>query len=231
LKTPPYLVIKNDLLARIQSGDLKEGDRVPSETQLVAQYNVSRMTAGRALIELMNEHVLIRTQGSGTFVAPPKFNSTLVEIRSIGDEIRERGHVHSSKVITLRHLTGEGWLTDEMSLNPKSTVLFSRILHFENEIPIQVEMRWVNPGLAPGYLEQDFTRITPSQYLMQVAPLQKVDYRIEASLPGVGVAHDLQIGNYEPCLLLHRRTWSQGRVASVVELWHPGARYQFSGQF
>jgi GntR family histidine utilization transcriptional repressor len=35
----------------------------------------------------------------------------------------------------------------------------------------------------------------------------------------------------EPCLVLHRRTWSQGVVASVANLWHPGSRYRFTGHF
>lgn len=35
----------------------------------------------------------------------------------------------------------------------------------------------------------------------------------------------------EPCLMLHRRTWSRDAVASVANLWHPGDRYQFTGHF
>lgn len=70
-----------------------------------------------------------------------------------------------------------------MQLTEGSPVFHSRVLHFENDLPIQLEERWVNPALAPEYARQDFTKITPNQYLMVAAPLQRVEYRIEAALP------------------------------------------------
>ncbi len=103
------------------------------------------------------------------------------------------------------------------------------MVHLENGSPIQLEERWVNPALAPDYLQQDFSRITPNVYLMQAAPLQSADYRIEALLPGAEVAQLLAITESEPCLVLHRQTMTRGQVASLATMWHPGARYQFAG--
>ena len=57
------------------------------------------------------------------------------------------------------------------------------IVHFENGVPLQCEDRYVNPEAAPDYLKTDFTRITPTHYLLQVAPLWQAQYSIEASLP------------------------------------------------
>jgi GntR family histidine utilization transcriptional repressor len=101
----------------------------------------------------------------------------------------------------------------------------------ENELPIQVEDRWVNSILAPDYLQQDFSRITPNEYLMAVAPLQSVNYRIEALSPPRDIADMLHIAQKEASLVLHRKTLSRGSVASVVTMWHPGSRYQFAGGF
>jgi GntR family histidine utilization transcriptional repressor len=66
---------------------------------------------------------------------------------------------------------------------------------------------------------------------MAVAPLQRVEYRIEARTPDAATRRLLAMDRGEPCLVLHRRTWSRGQVASVAELWHPGGRYQFEGHF
>ena len=85
------------------------------------------------------------------------------------------------------------------------------------------------PAAAPGYLEQDFTRTTPSEYLMRVAPLARVDYRIEARLPADTTREALALADGEPCLLLHRCTFSGGRAASVANLWYPGNRYRLTG--
>jgi len=96
---------------------------------------------------------------------------------------------------------------------------------------VQYEERWVVPAAAPGYLAQDFTRTTPSEYLVKVAPLARVEYRIEARPPTGALAAALELADGEPCLLLHRRTFSGGRAAGIAELWHPGHRYRLTGHF
>src|ERR1044071_7779971 len=88
--------------SRIQSGDWRPGDRIASEAELVRDMGVSRMTINRALRELTIEGRLVRVQGVGTFVAEPKAQSALFEVRNIADEIAARGRKHSSQVILLR---------------------------------------------------------------------------------------------------------------------------------
>ena len=99
MNSPAYQGIKDFILARIHAGEWGEGDQVPSENELAREFNVARMTVNRALRELTSEQVLTRVQGSGTFVARPKYESTLVAIRSISDEIVARGHRYQAKVL------------------------------------------------------------------------------------------------------------------------------------
>ncbi|EKD97667.1 MAG: hypothetical protein ACD_23C00793G0003 [uncultured bacterium] len=105
------------------------------------------------------------------------------------------------------------------------------VVHFENGEAIQVEDRYVNPTVAPDYLQMDFNSQTPNAYLMRVAPLQGVRFVIEACLPPREVAEMLHMAPEEPCLVLRRQTHSQGQVASVAAMWHPAARYRFTGSF
>ncbi len=64
-----FQTIKQDILQKLQLKELKPGDRLPTESELMEQYNVSRITASRALNELRNEGIIIRYPGKGTFVA------------------------------------------------------------------------------------------------------------------------------------------------------------------
>ncbi|WP_179400571.1 histidine utilization repressor [Burkholderia guangdongensis] len=231
MTTPIYQEIKDFILARIHAGEWSEGDQVPSENELAREFNVARMTVNRALRELTAEQVLTRTRGAGTFVAQPKYESTLVAIRSISDEIVARDHRYHAQVLEVGAAVADAKLADEMQLGAGSPIFHSRVLHFENDTPVQFEERWVNPDVAPEYALQDFTATTPNQYLMRVAPLQRVEYRIEAAMPDEDTRRLLKMDEREPCLMLHRRTWSQGLVASTVNLWHPGSRYRFTGHF
>src|ERR1700758_4494618 len=101
MNAPAYQGIKDFILARIHAGEWSEGHQVPSENELAREFNVARMTVNRALRELTADQVLTRVQGAGTFVAQPKYASTLVEIRSISDEIVARGHAYRADVLHL----------------------------------------------------------------------------------------------------------------------------------
>lgn len=228
---PAFQRIKDYLLAQIHAGVWREGDAIPSEQELARQFGVSRMTVNRAVRELTDEQVLSRIQGSGTYVAQHKYQSTLVEIKSIAEEVRARGHGHRSELHLLERTRAGEAMATVFGLKQGQTLFHSVIVHFENETPIQVEDRWVNPSVAPDYMEQDFSATTPNEYLMRAAPLQGVNYSIEARGAPQHIAHMLHIAKEEACLVLHRRTLSKGRVASVVTMWHPGRCYQFAGSF
>lgn len=231
MSSPAFQKIKDYLLHEIQLGKWKEGDLIPSEVVLAQQFNVSRMTVNRAVKELTSEQVLQRIQGSGTYVAQQKYQATLVEIKSIAGEIRARGHQHHSQLHQLCACPATEKLALEFGLQTGQTLFHSVIVHFENNLAIQVEDRWVNPELAPAYLEQDFNSLTPNEYLVVVAPLQGVDYAIEAVLPPKHIAEMLNLQAKEACLVLHRKTRSREKIATIATMWHPGSRYQFTGSF
>ena len=228
--TPIFQRIKDYLLGEIAAGRYKEGDVVPSEQALVRQFGVSRMTVNRAVRELTAAQVLVRRQGSGTFVAPQKIQASLVDIRSIADEVRARGHRHASRLHVLEQAGASELLAAQFALDDGAPLFHSVIVHFENDVPMQVEDRWVNPACAPDYLRQDFNVITPSQHLMAAAPLQDASFTIEALAAPPAVAAMLDLSGQHCCLVLRRTTRSLGRIASVATLWHPGHLYQFTGK-
>lgn len=226
---PAYLRIKRWVVDHIGAGKLRNGDQVPSESDLVRMFGVSRMTAHRALRELTSEQVLRRVQGLGTFVAEPKVASTVVAIRSIHAEIESRGHRHSSDVLKLERVKlGEA---DVPLALPEGTSLFhALVLHKENGMPLQLEDRYVNPEIAPEFLRQDFSAITPGDYLVSVSPIWRAEHSIEALMPGRLAARLLKLKPDEPCLVLTRVTWSGNLPATFARLYHPGSRYRFTAE-
>jgi GntR family transcriptional regulator, histidine utilization repressor len=225
----PYARIKRHVVRRIESGEWTVASRVPSENQLATEFNVSRMTARRALLELTHEGWLVRSQGLGTFVADRKPALSILEVRNIAEEIAERGHAYSNSVLRLEAEEASEMVAMNLGLNIGSRVFHSIIVHVENDVPVQLEDRYANPAIARDYLKQDFTRETPNAYLSRLAPIEAIEHTIEAVLPTAHVARALHIARTQPCLQINRRTWSAGRVASYARLVHPGSRYRMGG--
>jgi len=228
---PLYQQVKRHILENIGSGKWVPAQRVPSENEIVKSFGVSRMTANRALRELRDEGVLVRVAGVGSFVAERQAHAHPLEIRSIADEIRDRGSAYRVEVVALERVRAVASLAEDFRAPPRTELFFSSLVHFENERPVQLEDRYVLAKLAAGYLDVDFTQITPHDFLIEAAPLQEAEHVLRATMPDARTARLLATTPGEPCLLVIRRTWSAGAIASVAKLHYPGSRYELSGRF
>jgi GntR family histidine utilization transcriptional repressor len=228
---PAYEQVKAFVKDRITQGVWRPGDAVPSEAALQQQFGVSRMTVNRAVKELAVEGLVTRVQGSGTVVAQLHRISSTLAVRDIHEEILERGHSHSTRVLLLESLRANATLARVLKVRTGTKVFHSVMLHCEDGLPIQLEDRHVNALSAPLYLGVDFEQTTPTRYLLEVAPLTEASYSIEACLPSIEEARWLAIKRTEPCLVMTRRTVSGLLVASLARLVYPGLRYSFSGNF
>lgn len=228
---PLYQQVKEHILEKIGSGEWAPDTRIPSEKELVDRLNVSRMTVNRALRELSESEKLVRIQGVGTYVARPKPVTTLFEIRSIDDEIREWGGVYACSVELLAEENAFPELASAMEIPVSTPVFHCIILHKNSGTPAMLEDRYVNPETAPEFLDQDFRCITPSRYLLGVTPATDVEHIIEAAIPGDQVRDLLAVGPEEPILNLHRQTWSNETVVTHTRMTYPGSAYRIGGRF
>ncbi|RPA36093.1 histidine utilization repressor [Shewanella frigidimarina] len=224
-----FAQIKQFILSRIETGEWQENDRVPSENQLTELFACSRMTARRALTELVDSGVLERTQGVGTFVAGLKSQSSLLAIRNIADEIKDRGHGYSVNQLELTQIEASTAVANALGLELGSPIFYSVLVHCEQGLPLQVEERYVNPQLVPDYLQQDFSSHTPHEYLSAVAPLTEAKHTVEAIMANELLQQRLAIAATEPCLQILRRTWSRQGVVSFARLVHPGSKFKLGG--
>jgi GntR family histidine utilization transcriptional repressor len=228
---PLYQQVKDHILDLINSGTLRPGMRIESEAELVAALGFSRMTVNRALRELTAEGRLHRRQGQGTFVATRKPQAALFTIQSIAEEIRARGGSYSCSIHLLQEEKASPSVATAMGLAPYDPVFHAIIVHKENDVPIQLACRYIRPEIAPRFLEQDFTRMTVSDYLLAIAPVTAIEHIVEALIPESWIRDLLEINSSEPCLALHRKTWSGGEIATSSTFYSPGSRYTLGGTF
>ena len=228
-----YTHIKRSILYRINSGEWAANQKIPSEKELSDMFEVSRMTVNRALRELTVQGVLVRLQGVGTFVSDSnKMGAALMSVRDIADEIKSHtDHQHRTEVVLLEQLAATAEIAIMLQIKPRRKLFHSILLHYDNDVPVQLEDRYVNAAVAPDYLKKDFTRQTPHAYLSSVAPITEGEHIVEAVMPTAEEAAWLAISPGEPCLQLHRKTWSNDKVVTGVRLLYPGSRYRLEGRF
>ncbi|OEC34598.1 GntR family transcriptional regulator, histidine utilization repressor [Pseudomonas cuatrocienegasensis] len=224
--TPRYKAIEAFLLERIQGGVFPVNHQIPPEEQLARDFGVSRMTANKAIQNLVQKGYLVRQAGHGTFVTDRKAESSLHEVMNIASEVRERGHVYGNRVLRCEAVAADDEVALRLGVRLGTEVFHSVLVHLQDGLPIQLEDRFVNPRWVPHYLATDFTQQTPNEVLVASCPISDVEHVVEA-VPADGlIAELLEIDPLMPCLSVIRRTWSDDHLISYARLIHPGARYK-----
>jgi len=228
---PIYQQIKKTIQRRIESGDWVAGQKLPSENDLVVALDVSRMTINRALRELTQQGLIKRVHGLGSFVAEAPRHASLIELQDIALEIAQDGKRHSSQVLELDAVTTQPDVAARMELPAGSRIYYLRAVHHQDGLPIQLESRYVNPAVMPDFIDQDFTIMTATSYLLQQFKPDEMEHRVRAVMPDQAVRELLAMQGSEPCLQLIRRTWSNGQVVTYVTLTYPGDRYELGARY
>lgn len=118
---PRYLSLADDLRTRIETGDLKAGDRLPSELELSSTYGFSRGTVVRAIEQLVTQGFVNRRQGSGSFVSTRSLHRRAGKLLSFSDTVREDGHRTEQRFLGFRD--AEAAEAQEFGVSPPAMVL------------------------------------------------------------------------------------------------------------
>jgi GntR family transcriptional regulator len=166
---PLYCQLKDWLRELVGSGVLDIDDQVPPELMLCEELGLSRGTVRQAINELVNEGLLYRVQGHGTFVSGPKVEHSLGQrFTSLAEDMREHAIPFQSEVLGCKLLqAGERRATSKLQLSPSEQVVFlERLGRVEGE-PIVLALTYLPAALCPGLLEEDLTDRSLYQVLEQ----------------------------------------------------------------
>ena len=228
---PLYKQIKDVINIRIRQGQWQPGQKIPSENALVNSLKVSRMTVHRALRELTREGVLNRVHGLGTFISEAPQHASLIQLKDIAQEIRDRNQQHSAKILVHLKIKASAEIADKMELARDTQVFYLETIHYQDEVPIQLEQRYVNPLLVPDFMSVDFNNQTSTHYLMSLFRPDEMEHRVKAVLTDEKTADSLMIKTSQPCLKLSRRTWIANQVVTFVTMLYPGHLYELAARY
>ena len=208
-KSPLYFRIQQVVLERIQAGQFKPGAQLPTEADLARQYQVSRITAKRALDELVRQGRAYRQQGRGTFVAQARIRD-ISGFRSFSEDIRARGFSPTSQVLDFKEVEPDAVIRERLHTSPGERVILLKRLRLADQEPVAVETAYLPCRLCPGLLQEDLA--LNSLYAVLAEKYNRVptwaDAEIEAVVPDKEQARLLKLMAGTPVLVARRVTYA-----------------------
>lgn len=229
VESPVYIKIHNQIKRDIEAGVWQVGDRIPSERALSAQFKVSRMTLRQALQTLVEEGILERRVGAGTYVARQKVQEVMSGTTSFTEIMRSQGKFPSSQTISYRIASPSLSEQERLHLQENDRVVRMERIRLADSVPISFEVTTI-----PASLVKDFSRaeVTDSFYATME---QKGGYQIgaakqtvTATLASENIADYLDLKRGDPILRLRQITYlSDGRPFEYVRTQYAGERFEF----
>lgn len=125
---PLYHQLQEHLKQLISNGELEPHDRVPSENELAQRYDISPMTVRQAMNELVNQRLIYRQQGRGTFVAPRPMAHPLTRLSSFSEDMRARGIEPGAQILNFELVPAEDPVASALDVEPDRKVLYIKRL-------------------------------------------------------------------------------------------------------
>ena len=229
--TPRYREIEQAMRQRLAK--LKPGAELPSDAELCEEFGVSRMTARHAMNRLVQEGLLLRARGRGTFVAEPPTHRRANALLSFSNEMRRQGRVPTSRILgrALRAPTREE--SARLALKEGEKVLWLKRLRLADGEPIAIESARLNRRTAEAVLAASLERDSLHAVLVRAGiPPTKGRATIGSEAATADDARWLNMRRGDP-MLVERRVIvdDRGRPLEFTESRYPADRYALDVDF
>jgi GntR family transcriptional regulator len=207
---PVYVRIRETLRDEITGGVLKRGAQLPPEHELAAKFQVSRMTIRESIEDLVNEGLLYRRHGVGTFVVFPHLQRDHTRLTSFFDKAQEEGVEVRAELLSLEVMTAKPLIAQALDLPSGSRVIRVKTLRYANSVPITVHEAYVPHKLFASIVNENLEH----QHLWTL--IEKCGYkvkravqRLEAREAGKELARLMKIKEGAPILFKERTVYAE----------------------
>ena len=218
-------------LLRELIANAQPGDRLPSERELSVRWDAARMTVRNATDALIDEGLVVRRHGSGTYVMPPPVVRFL-GMTSFSQDMRDRGLVPSSRLLAFEVAAADEVVARRLGVPEDESVLRFTRLRLGSGEPMAIETVWIRaalvPGLEPPDLGGSLYELLASRY--GIVP-GSADVTIEPLLPDDETRELLEIPPRQATLFMRMTDAdTDGKVMMIADCIYRGDRYQLSAQ-
>jgi GntR family transcriptional regulator len=230
-RVPLYCQLRAVILERIENGEFKPNDPIPSEAELTRQYGLSRTTVRQAINELVREGHIYRLQGKGTFVSRPKMQHGLRKLTSFSEDMLSRGLRPASQVLEFGRVAPSSKVASMLEMPEGEEVYRIVRLRLADDEPVGLQESHVRVAHEQKIAREDISgegslyRLLESRFNMQV---NEADESVEATLADAHEAELLQVRKGAPLLLRERITYVLGgKPVEFVKTLYRADRYRY----
>ncbi|WP_308633908.1 GntR family transcriptional regulator [Paenibacillus silvisoli] len=205
-RIPLYMQLKQAIKDEIQNGAWPLNTAIPTEQELSGRFSVSRATVRQAVSELVNEGLLVRQQGRGTFVSKPKIETSLRNFYSFTEDMIAQGRQPGSIVLEFEIVMPKPAVAEKLELTSNELVIkFIRLRLVDGDV-IMLETTYLPHSLFPNLTQEDVTlhslySLMEERYGMKV---QKAVESFEPVLVDPFASKLLEVSAGSPALFLER---------------------------
>lgn len=225
-----HQTIIEDLKSRIFSGELPPGTRIPSEHDLAATYDCSRMTVNKAITSLARVGLVTRRMGAGSFIALPNVAEAVIEIRDLGFEVAERGLEYRIEVLK-REVRQATRSEQRLLTSGKVKILSLTCLHFAGDRACALEHRIINLNQAPTAQDVDFSKHFAASWISTHVSWLTGEHEITAVNADAESAKLLGIDQGRACMQVTRWVWREECKLTHAKITYPGDWYSIIARF
>lgn len=225
---PKYYQLKEIIRDMIENDELGTGQAIPPERELCERYGVSRMTARQAVMELVNEGLLYRVQGLGTFVAEPKVRQGAGRLTSFTEDMRERSMRASSAVLGVGVESAGPVVARLLRIDPGERIICVRRVRNADGKPMALETSHLLYEVAKGILDVDLAERSLYEELGKAGVhIAAAEQSYEAVLVNDAESEHLSVPVGSPAMLIERVTFdAEERPFEYVKSVYRGDRYR-----
>ena len=227
---PAYVQIREALRGEITSGVVRRGERLPPEHELAARFSVSRMTVRESLEDLVDEGLLYRRHGVGTFVAFPHLQRDHTRLTSFFDKAENEGFEFKVELLALEVIVGSAKVLHALDLPPSSRVIRIKTLRYANDMPVTVHDAHVPHSLFAEIVTENLE----AQHLWSLFErcgykVRRAIQKLEARGATKAVAQLMRIREGAPILFKERTVYSEnGTPVEFTYCYNRGDAYSLT---
>lgn len=226
---PLYIQIKEAIKQRILDGDYAAHERLPSESELMKVFGVSRITVRQALRDLHSDGMVFSVQGKGTFVSKPKAVQDVQRLQGFGEAMAPKGYETSARVISVSETRASQEVAEALDITRNVKVIELKRVRFLNREPISIDHSFfpldIGQKLQARDLTQDVFPLLENEFGIL---LSHADLQIEATPASEEQASFLNIDSNRPVLKIKRLVFNQqGKPVDFEYLFYRGDAFQY----